>query len=159
MGGHGLSTGEIADLVEFAEARTWSSFYHSAPAATADALGTGGAWAKTFRGNGPVSALQDHVRVERVSVVDVATFGRVAVRGFEMPEIFAPLFGGVVGKPDWHAYLAYDGPEAMATGALYVMGDVVWLGMGSTAPRAPPRSGPSAAEATGCRPTSATARP
>ena len=209
--GHGLSTAEVAELVEFAEARAWSSFYHGAPTATADALGiqvvtvgpttalamagapfplvnrviglgvgapategvvdelldvyggigvkdfavqiaesagpreltrwlderdlvAGGAWAKACRGNGPVSAPQGPARVERASQLDVDTFGDVATRGYEMPEIFGPLFGGVVGKPDWHAYLAYDGPEAIATGAMYVMGDVAWLGMGSTVP-------------------------
>lgn len=210
-GGHGLSTAEVAELVEFAEARAWSSFYRSAPTATAAALGiqvvnhgpatalamagapfalvnriiglgvgapategvvdelldvyggigvkdfavqiaesahpseltrwlderdlvAGGAWAKTFRGNGPVSALQGPARVERASQLDVDTFGDVATRGFEMPEVFGPLFGGLVGKPDWHAYLAYDGQEAVATGAMSVMGDVAWLGMGSTVP-------------------------
>jgi hypothetical protein len=209
--GHGLSTTEVAELVEFAEARAWSSFYRSAPTATADALGirvvtfgpttalamagapfplvnrviglgvgapategvvdelldvyggigvkdfavqiaesagpselarwldernlvAGGAWAKAYRGNGPVSALQGPARVERASQLDVDAFGDVATRGFEMPEDFGPLFGGLVGKPDWHTYLAYDGPEAIATGAMYVMGDVAWLGMGSTVP-------------------------
>jgi hypothetical protein len=210
-GGHSLSTAEIAELVELAEARAWSSFYHSAPTATADALGirvvthgpatalamagapfplvnriiglgvgapateglvdelldvyggigvkdyavqiaeparpsellrwleernlaAGGAWAKTFRGNGSAPVLKGPVRVERASHLDVDTFGDVATRGFEMPEVFGPLFGGLVGKPDWHTYLAYDGQEAIATGAMYVMGDVAWLGMGSTVP-------------------------
>lgn len=210
-GGPSLSAAEVAELVEFAEARAWSSFYRSAPTATADALGihvvthgsttalamagapfalvnrviglgvgapategivdalldvyggigvkdfavqiaesagpsdlrrwldernlvASGAWAKAWRGNGPVSALQGLARVERASDLDADTFGAVATRGFEMPEAFGPLFGGVVGKPDWHAYLAYDGPEAIATGAMYVMGEVAWLGMGSTAP-------------------------
>jgi hypothetical protein len=210
-GGHGLSAVEVAELVEFAEARAWSSFYRSAPTATADALGiqvvtvgpttalamagapfplvnrviglgvgapategvldelldvyggigvkdfavqiaesagpseltrwldernlvAGGAWAKACRGNGPVSAPEGPARVERASQLDVDTFGDVATRGYEMPEVFGPLFGGLVGKPDWHAYLAYDGPEAIATGAMYVMGDVAWLGMGSTVP-------------------------
>jgi hypothetical protein len=210
-GGHRLSMAEVAELVEFAEARAWSSFYRNAPTATADALGirvvtygsatalamagapfplvnriiglgvgapaaegvvdqlldvyvgigvkdfavqiaeparpseltrwldernlvAAGAWAKTFRGNEPVSSLQSPARVERASELAVDTFGGVAARGFEMAEVFGPLFGGVVGKPDWHAYLAYDGPEAIATGAMYVMGDVAWLGMGSTLP-------------------------
>lgn len=209
--GHGLSAAEVAELVEFAEARAWSSFYRSAPTPTTAALGihvvnhgsttalamagapfplvnrviglgvgapategvlddlldvykgigvkdfavqiaepagpsdltrwlderdlvAGGAWAKTVRGHGPVAALQDPVPVERASEVDADTFGDVATRGFEMPEVFGPLFGGLVGKPDWHAYLAYDGPEAIATGAMYVMGEVAWLGMGSTVP-------------------------
>jgi hypothetical protein len=178
-----LSTTEVAELVEFAEARAWSSFYRSAPTATADALGirvvtfgpttalamagapfplvnrviglgvgapategvvdelldvyggigvkdfavqiaesagpselarwldernlvAGGAWAKAYRGNGPVSALQGPARVERASQLDVDAFGDVATRGFEMPEDFGPLFGGLVGKPDWHTYLA-----------------------------------------------------
>jgi hypothetical protein len=38
-GGHGLSAAEVAELVEFAEATAWSSFYRSAPTATTDALG------------------------------------------------------------------------------------------------------------------------
>jgi hypothetical protein len=208
-GGHGLSSTELTELVELAEARAWSSMYRSAPTATAEALGIqvvthgaatalgmagapfplvnrvlglgvgapatesvldemlslyprigverfavqvaaqarpselarwldarnlapGGQWAKAWRGNGPVSAVPSRVRVERATEVHADTFGQVAMQGFAMPEIFAPLFAGVVGKPGWHTYLAYDGPVPMATGAMYVVGDVAWLGMGST---------------------------
>jgi hypothetical protein len=210
-GGHGLSSAEVAELVELAEARAWASMYRSIPTAAAEALGIqvvahgaatalamaaapsplvnrvlalgvgepatervldemlalyraigverfavqiaaevgpselpawlaerdlvpGGHWAKTFRGNGPLSTRPAGVRVERVAESDADTFGQVGMQGFEMPEAFAPLFAGVVGKPGWHAYLAYDGPVPIATGAMYVQGDVAWLGMGSTMP-------------------------
>jgi len=210
-GGHGLSSVEVAELVELAEARAWASMYRSAPTATAEALGiqvvshgaatalamagapfplvnrvlalgvgepategaldemlalyraigverfavqiaaevrpsqlpawladrdlvAGARWAKAFRGNAPLSTRPTGVRVERVAEADADTFGQVARQGFEMPEVFAPLFAGVVGMPCWHAYLAYDGPVPIATGAVYVQGDVAWLGMGSTLP-------------------------
>ena len=51
-----------------------------------------------------------------------------------MPPAFAPLFAGVVGKPGWHAYLAYDGDVPVATAGMYVTHDVAWLVMGSTLP-------------------------
>ncbi len=95
-------------------------------------LAAGGAWAKTWRGNGPVVAVPTRLRVEPATEVDADTFGRVAMQGFGMPDAFEPLFMGIVGKPGWCTYLAYDGSVPVATGAMFVMDDVAWLGVGST---------------------------
>jgi GNAT superfamily N-acetyltransferase len=97
-------------------------------------LVAGSAWAKTLRGDQPVPSVPSDVTVRPVLTADAATFGDVASGGFEMPASFAPLFAGVVGKPGWHTYLAYDGDEPVATAGMYVVGEVAWLGMGSTLP-------------------------
>jgi GNAT superfamily N-acetyltransferase len=97
-------------------------------------LVAGSAWAKTLRGDQPVPSVPSDLTVRPLLTADAATFGDVAIGGFEMPAPFAPLFAGVVGKPGWHTYLAYDGDEPVATAGMYVDGEVAWLGMGSTLP-------------------------
>ena len=38
------------------------------------------------------------------------------------------------GRENWHCFVAYDGQTPAATGALYVVGTVGWLGMAGTLP-------------------------
>lgn len=94
----------------------------------------GSAWAKAIRGNDPVVPVATDLTVRAVDPADAEVFGAVGCAGFEMPASFEPLFAGVVGKPGWLAYLAYDGGQPVATGAVHVVGEVAWVGMGSTLP-------------------------
>lgn len=39
-----------------------------------------------------------------------------------------------IGRPGWRHYLAFDGDQAVATGALNLRDHIGWLGVGSTLP-------------------------
>jgi GNAT superfamily N-acetyltransferase len=52
-------------------------------------------------------------------------------KGVEEPNA---LEARLVGQPGWRQYLAWDGATPVATGAMFVEGDVAWLGFAVTAP-------------------------
>jgi hypothetical protein len=51
-----------------------------------------------------------------------------------MPAVMQPRLAAGVDQPGWAHYPAFDGETPVAGGALFVQGDVGWLGIGSTLP-------------------------
>lgn len=62
-----------------------------------------------------------------------AAFGAAAAEGFGLPD-WSDWIATMVGRTGWRHYLALDGERPVATGALFVQGDVGWLGFASTLP-------------------------
>ena len=56
----------------------------------------------------------------------------ILMRG--MPTAFAVWMGRVPARPGWHCLAAYDGHEPVATSALFVTGELGWIGLGATLP-------------------------
>jgi GNAT superfamily N-acetyltransferase len=61
-------------------------------------------------------------------------FGLTATRGYGMPELLAPWLSGLVGRPGWHCFVAYDDEEPVGTGVLFEDGELGWVGIGATRP-------------------------
>jgi GNAT superfamily N-acetyltransferase len=83
----------------------------------------------------------------RIAVVGADRAGDFAVpvrEGFGMPPFMEAFLGALPGRSGWTCLAAYDGDRAVSAAALYVDGDVGWLGMGATRPDARGRGGQSA---------------
>ncbi len=91
-------------------------------------------WAKMFRGAEPPPASQTDLRIERIGSESADAFGRIALECFEMSPVLLPFMSCHVGKPGWLHYLGFDGGHPVSTAALFISGDVAWLGFGSTLP-------------------------
>jgi hypothetical protein len=89
-------------------------------------------WTKVHRGPGAPSAPQTDVRVEQIGPGNAATFAEVTTLGFGMPPQLRPWIGSTVGRPRWCHYLASLDGTPIAAAALFVDGDVGWLGVAST---------------------------
>ncbi len=88
---------------------------------------------KLVRGNAPV--LQNTALDTRLVGVDgKALFGDVAARGFGRPPIIAHWMGATVGFARWRHYLTYVDGQPAGAAAMYVDGDVAWVGIGATLP-------------------------
>src|SRR6476619_5808883 len=90
-------------------------------------------WMKFSRGIGPREARSD-LEVRAVGPDRAGAFGRVVAEGYRLPEWTQPVAAGVVGRPGWSCYIAYDGAEAAGAGALFVHDGVGWLGYAATLP-------------------------
>ena len=93
-------------------------------------------WTKVHRSSSPVTPASTNLRIELVQPDQAATFAAVTTDGFGMPIGLRPWIASSVGRPRWRHYLAFNGTEAVAGGALFVRGDVGWLGIASTLPAA-----------------------
>jgi hypothetical protein len=91
-------------------------------------------WAKVYRTATPPPEISTDLRIESIGSEHAQTFAQVTCTAFGMPLALSAMLVATNDRPGWRQYLAFDGDEAVATGALYVRGDVGWLGVGSTLP-------------------------
>jgi hypothetical protein len=101
-------------------------------------------WVKFHRAPENPPAVETDLVAERVDLSNAETFGQVVIAAFGMPAILTGWIAGLVGRPGWQCFLAYDGPRAVAGAALYVRGRTAWFGIGATLPDARRRGAQSA---------------
>lgn len=81
-------------------------------------------WVKLTRGDAPVEAAATDLRIEQT--LDAAAFGAAVTTPSEL--------GGFVGAPGWLHFVAWDGDEPVASGAIYAEAELAWVGVGATRP-------------------------
>jgi hypothetical protein len=99
------------------------------------------------------------LRIESIGRDRADEFATIVDAAFEFGAELKPALPHTVGRPGWTHYLGFDGDEPVAAGAMYVIGDIAWLGFGATLEAARGRGGQSAifhrrlvdARAAGCR--------
>jgi hypothetical protein len=89
-------------------------------------------WAKVYRGADPPIQVSSDLRVEAIGSESGDDFAQITLSAFDMPHELRPLLMGNIGKTGWHHYLAFDSNQPVSAGAMYISGEVAWLGFGST---------------------------
>jgi hypothetical protein len=89
-------------------------------------------YSKLIRDTSPLQATPTTLRVMRIGKSDAEAFATVSGGVFAWPSDTIPWIAAAVGVPGFSHFLAYDGDRAVATGLLYVDGEVGWLGWGAT---------------------------
>jgi GNAT superfamily N-acetyltransferase len=89
-------------------------------------------WVKLTRAMAPLEIPDSELRVERIAPGHAEAFGRIITSCFEWGEDLIPWVGGLVGRKNWHCYLAFDGDEPVATGAFYRHGRTAWIDCAAT---------------------------
>lgn len=116
---------QLPDTPDFTQARDWLATRKLAPS---------GAWAKFWRRPDPPAPATTALDLREVGHAHAMDFGRVVQGGFGAPPPFAGWAAALVRRPGWRTYVAYDGNEPVAGGALFLKGGLAWLGLGSTLP-------------------------
>ena len=92
----------------------------------------GYAWMKFRRAtDSPVDASTD-LRIDEIGGDRGGDFGLVVAEAFGLPPTAADWWSGIAGAPGWHCFVGYADGEAAAAGALYVDGNIGWLGAAGT---------------------------
>ena len=99
---------------------------------TARGLTKGNHWAKVYRGNEPAPSVPTDLRIESIGTEHANAYADVILRAFEMPPELGPFLSGNLGKTGWHHYIAFEGTQPVAAAAMFVSGEIGWLGFGST---------------------------
>lgn len=89
-------------------------------------------YSKLFRDTSPPTPAPTDLSVKRIGKADAEAFATVASEVLAWPPDSIPWIAAAVGVSGFSHFLAYDGDRAVATGLLYVAGDVGWLGWGGT---------------------------
>jgi hypothetical protein len=123
---HGRTTVSIpiAPQAEPAELRAW---------ATARGFPESRRWPKLWRS---LETLPEppptDLRIEAIGPDRADAFADIVLTAFEFDEAMRPMLPPLVGRPGWHQYLGFDGDQPVAAGAMYLRGDIAWLGYGTT---------------------------
>ena len=83
-----------------------------------------GAWTKFRRGASPAPAAPTDLEIEET----------VDPRAFAVASGLDPRLSAMVGAPGWTCFVAWDGDQPAACGALYADGETGWVGVGMTRP-------------------------
>lgn len=75
-------------------------------------------------------------RIVRVGRRHASAFGEIICACFDWPQEAIPWVAALVGRPGWYVQMAFDGSRPVATGALYLRGDEVWMDFAATLPEA-----------------------
>lgn len=97
---------------------------------------SGNGWAKYHRSANAVrqTSRASSFQVRLADEHDAEDFGHIAHAGFGLPQSTVPWFASLVGRPKWKIFLAYDGDDPIACGALFLEGKWGWLGIDTTLP-------------------------
>ncbi len=91
-------------------------------------------WAKVYRAAAEPIEVHSELRVESIGLEYASDFARVACTAFGMPPAVQPWLENLENRANWHVYLAFDGDQPVAGGALFVRDEVGWLGIDGTLP-------------------------
>lgn len=89
-------------------------------------------WAKTYRGDAPLPDSATDLRVEAIGEEYADAYADVVSDVFGITPILRPMMKGIVGKPEWFHYLAFDGVKPVACASMYLRGELAWLGFMAT---------------------------
>ena len=84
------------------------------------------------RGADPPPAAASDLRIERVGPAHAEGVAHVVSSAFETPPELGQMFSGLIGRPRWTTYAAFDGDAAVGVGMLFQWGEVGWLTLGAT---------------------------
>lgn len=101
-------------------------------------------WSKVYRAAGDLSPVETDLSVEAVDEAQSGIFAAITCAAFGMPRQLEPWIASTVGRPNWHHYIALDGRDPVGAGALFLSGDIGWLGIAGTLPAARRRGAQSA---------------
>lgn len=96
---------------------------------------------KLTRPPGALVPVETPLRIVEVDGAQADVFGKTLCAATGMPEGMAPWNAALVGRPGWRCYLACDGDVPVGTAALFLDGDVAWLGAAGTLPTQRRRGG------------------
>ncbi|MFJ6571128.1 hypothetical protein ACIQNU_27310 [Streptomyces sp. NPDC091292] len=97
-----------------------------------------GEWITLRRGTENPPPPDTDLRVRTVGPSDATSFAETLCTGYGMPDEWAPLYEGLVGRPGWRHYMAWDGDLPVATASLFLHGTSVphgtsaWCGNSGT---------------------------
>lgn len=133
----------ISELVSYLRQHAAPNFaFQISPAApvlstwlTEHGLKRTNSWMKLYRGTDPPLPMLTSLRVEEAGTEQASVFANTFCEGYGISaQVARQLVAPLVGRTDWHCYLALEGDVPAATGALFVQDGIGWLGFSSTLP-------------------------
>ena len=97
-------------------------------------LEPGWGWMRFARDASAAPDVATVLDVRPIGADDAAAFSRIQRTAYGLPEGVDPVIRAVTTTPGWTCWIAFDGDEPAAAGALFVEGETAYFGFGATLP-------------------------
>ncbi|RPI15533.1 MAG: hypothetical protein EHM58_14000 [Ignavibacteriae bacterium] len=91
-------------------------------------------WNKFYRNCEPVPEAETSLKVAEINEDYADDFAEIVVKVFNNPPELKYNASKLVGRKNWHHYLAFENSKPVAAGSVYINGDTAWFGMATTLP-------------------------
>lgn len=91
-------------------------------------------WVVLERSTSSLLTTSHRFEVLRATTREGAAFARILCGAFDLPSVLVPMLHGIVERPNWHVYLAFDDARPIAAGALFVHQKSAYLTFAATLP-------------------------
>lgn len=91
-------------------------------------------WVKFHRDVAPPLPVSTDLTIRTIGEDEAQSFGRTVATCFDWPEPTVSWLADTVGREGWCHYMAFDGSDPAATGALFVSEDLGWIDFATTLP-------------------------
>lgn len=91
-------------------------------------------WMKFWRDNRPAPGAATAYRVGRIEGRHASSFGRIVAAAFDLGEDAEGIFRSLWNRPRWHLCGAFADDTLVGAGAVFVQGELAYVGYGATDP-------------------------
>ena len=91
-------------------------------------------WMKFERGIDPAPAAESDLEVREIGEEHVHEFGRIATNAYGLTPDAALSVRGLIDRPGFHLYMAFEGDTPVGTGAMLIDGEFAWFELAATDP-------------------------
>lgn len=77
---------------------------------------------------------QSQLLVAEIDSLHADSFARICGSGFNFSERFQPVLAGLINRPHWRVFMAFDGEKPVAGAAMFVQDGIAWFDWAATDP-------------------------
>ena len=89
-------------------------------------------WVRLWRNISHPPEVNTDLEIRQLSAKDALRSGEIVAESFGMPIELAPWLASIIGQAGWTHYGAFDGAKLVSSAAIYLSGNVGWLGFAAT---------------------------
>ncbi|MFD2264172.1 GNAT family N-acetyltransferase [Lacibacterium aquatile] len=91
-------------------------------------------WVSFTRPPLPAPPITSAFTVEEIDSLHADAFARIGGYCFSLSESLQPLLAGLINRPNWHVFMAFEKERPVAGAALYVRDGIAWFDWAATDP-------------------------
>jgi predicted GNAT family acetyltransferase len=89
-------------------------------------------WVKLYRQIAPLNGIKSDLEVKPIDRQSADFFAQIVCESFGWSDKLEPWIGSLIGKRNWHHYMAFDGGKPVATAAFYKHDRIIWIDFAAT---------------------------
>lgn len=94
----------------------------------------GRGWQKFVRNTENPHDVKSGLKFKKIGKEYAEDHARIVCRSFDLSDDFMPIVASLVGRPNWHVFMTFDGDNPAGSGSVFMKDRIGWLDFGATLP-------------------------